>query len=110
MSKIVQETNVFLKCDCHCARVVFDKTVWDDGEIDFNISVQDSRYDHSNTTLLGRIKSALKLLFGKPVYYSDVFIDEPEKFIEFVRKLNELCEGTSAVQPEAKEEAGLKNA
>ena len=71
--------------------LVVERTEWDDGEIDYNISVQDSRYDHNYTTIWGRIKSAMKILFGKPVYYSDVYIDEPERFRDFVEKLNKLC-------------------
>jgi len=88
-----KDTTIMLKCDCGCSMLVVEKTEWEDGEIDYNISVQDSRYDHNYTTLWGRLKSAMKLLFGKPVYYSDVYIDEPEKFIEFVKQLNVLCQG-----------------
>lgn len=90
-----QETAVYLKCDCGCSMFVVEKTVWNDGDIDYNIMVQDSRYDHKNTTLLGRIKSMFKILFGKPIYYSDVYISDPDKFKEFVGKLNELCEDKS---------------
>jgi hypothetical protein len=86
-----KETSIFLKCDCGCSMLVVEKSEWDDGEVDYNISVQDSRYDHNYTTIWGRIKSAMKVLFGKPVYYSDVYINEPEKFRGFVDKLNELC-------------------
>ena len=68
--------------------LVVEKTIWDDGDVDYNISIQDSRYDHNYTTIWGRIKSAMKLLFGKPVYYSDIYIDKPEKFKDFVEKLN----------------------
>ena len=70
---------------------VVDRTIWNDGEISYNITVQDSRYNHNNTTIWGRLKSAFKILFGKPVYYSDVYIDNPEKFAEFVGQLNDLC-------------------
>ncbi|MCG8499513.1 MAG: hypothetical protein MJB12_03775 [Firmicutes bacterium] len=91
-----QETTVFLKCDCGCSMFVVDKSVWDNGEINYNIMVQDSRYDHNHTTLWGRIKSAFKILLGKPVYYSDIYIDKPEKFKEFVGKLNALCEEEKA--------------
>jgi len=42
-------------------------------------------------TTWGRIKSAMTILFGKPVYYSDVYINDPKKFREFVEKLNKLC-------------------
>jgi len=73
--------------------LVVERTVWNDGVIDYNISVQDSRYDHNYNTLLGRMKSSLKILFGKPVYYSDVYIDNNQgKFSDFVKQLNKLCE------------------
>jgi len=86
-----QETSVYLKCSCGCSMLVADKTVWEDGEINYNITVQDSRYDHKYTTIWGRIKSAIKILFGKPVYYSDVYIESPDKFRAFVEDLNKLC-------------------
>jgi hypothetical protein len=70
---------------------VVEKTVWDDGDTTYNISVQDSRYDHNYTTIWGRIKTAFTILFGKPVYYSDVYIGDPEKFHNFVAQLNDLC-------------------
>jgi hypothetical protein len=59
------------------------KTEWEDGEVDYDISVQDSRYDHNYNTLWGRIRSVAKILFGKPVYYNDVYINDPEKFKKF---------------------------
>jgi hypothetical protein len=86
-----KETSIILKCDCGCSMLVVDREEWDDGEVNYNISVQDSRYDHNYTTLWGRIKSAAKVLFGKPVYYSDIYIEGSEKFGEFVEKLNKLC-------------------
>jgi hypothetical protein len=72
--------------------IVVDKAEWEDGTVDYDISVQDSRYDHNYTTLWGRLKSAMKILFGKPVYYSDVYIGDTERFREFVEKLNGLCD------------------
>jgi hypothetical protein len=86
-----RETSVMLKCGCGCCTFVAERTVWDGGDIDYNISVLDSRYDHYHNTIWGRIKSAFKILLGKPVYYNDVYIGEPQKFIEFVDELNDLC-------------------
>ena len=91
MSK--QEFMEILKCECGCSMLVVEKTIWEDGDMDFDISIQDSRYDHNYTTLWGRIKSSMKVLFGKPVYYSDVYINKPEDFKNFIEKLNRLCEG-----------------
>jgi hypothetical protein len=86
-----KETGVYLKCECGCSMLVVERTEWEDGTIDYDISVQDSRYDHNYTTLWGKIKSAAKILFGKPVYYSDVYIGDLAKFKEFVEKLRGLC-------------------
>ena len=85
-----QETRVLLKCSCGCCMFVAEKTVWNDGEIWYNITVQDSRYDHDNTTFWSRIKGAAKILFGKPVYYSDVVIENKERFKAFVDEMYEL--------------------
>jgi hypothetical protein len=86
-----REASVMLKCDCGWSMLVVDKEEWEDGEVNYDISVQDSRYDHNYTTLWGRLKSAVKILFGKPLYYSDVYIENPERFRKFVADLNKLC-------------------
>ena len=91
-----QEFMEILKCDCGCSMLVVEKTIWEDGDIDFNISIQDSRYDHNNKTIWGRIKGAMKILFGKPVYYSDVYIGKPEIYNNFVEKMKKLCEETNS--------------
>ena len=92
-----KENMVWLKCDCNCSTFVVEKSAWDDGTIDYNICVQDSRYDHNHNTLWGRIKSAWKILFGKPVYYNDIYVGDPIKFKEFVNELNALCREDTAV-------------
>ena len=86
-----KETSIYLKCSCGCSMVVVEKTEWDNGEIDYDIIIQDSRYDHNYTTVWGKMKSAAKILFGKPVYYSDVYIDTPEKYTQFVQDMGKLC-------------------
>jgi len=69
---------------------VIDKTIWKDGDISYNISIQDSRYDHNHNTVLGRIKRAVKALFGKPVYFNDVHLEGEERYIKLVSDMTEL--------------------
>lgn len=90
--KKCKEEMIFLKCDCGCSMFVVEKTTWDDGDIDYNISSQDSRFDHNNQSLKSRIKNAFKILFGKPVYYSDIYIDKENKdrLIKFSDELNKI--------------------
>jgi len=70
--------------------LVIEKTLWEDGDTSYNISIQDSRYDHNYNTLWGRIKRAVKVLFGKPVYYNDTHLEGTESFERFVEKINNL--------------------
>jgi len=71
---------------------VAEKTKWEDGDISYNITVQDSRYDHNYNTVWGRIKRATKILFGKPVYYNDVYIEGEERFKKLVDDLKALTQ------------------
>ena len=89
-----KEKMIILKCECGCSMLVAERSEWNfDGVdyIDYDISVQDSRYDHNYTTFFGRLKSAMKILFGKPIYYSDVYINDPKKLREFAEELKEMC-------------------
>ena len=67
-------------CDCGCCMFVVERTLGENGEADYNISIQDSRYDHNHNTLWGRIMRATKILLGKPIYYNDVFIEGEAAF------------------------------
>jgi len=69
---------------------VIDKTIWNDGDISYNITVQDSRYDHNWNTICGRIKRASKVLFGKPIYYNDVHMEGEERYTKLVSDMTEL--------------------
>jgi hypothetical protein len=71
---------------------VVEKTIWEDGDINYNITIQDSRYDHNYNTLWGRIKRACKVLFGKSVYFSDVYMEKEETFRKLVKDMESLLE------------------
>ena len=53
-------------------------------------SIKDSRYDHNYNTLWGRIKRAVKTLFGKPISYNDLYLDGEETFQKLVKDMEEL--------------------
>jgi len=82
---------ITLPCDCKCCMFVVEKSIWGDGDINYNISVQDSRYDHNYNTLWGRVKRAASILFGKPIYYSDVHLEGEEGFKKLIKDMDELA-------------------
>lgn len=84
------EKTIYLKCDCKCCTLEITKDI-SNNEISYNIAMTDSYY-HKYSGLWFRIKSALKVLFGKRIYYNDIYIDNPEKFYDFVKNLQNLID------------------
>jgi len=88
-----KERNMVIRaCDCRCCMFVVEKTIWENGDIDYNISIQDSRYDHNYNTLWGRIKRASSALFGKPIYFNDMYIENEEKYKQLIIEMQNLLE------------------
>ena len=85
-----KEKMITLPCDCKCCMFVVEKTQWTDGELSYNISIQDSRYDHNYNTIWGRLKRACKALFGKPVYFSDVHLEGEAQYKKLVADMTNL--------------------
>ncbi len=42
---------IVLPCTCRCCMLVVEKTVWEDGDINYDLSIQDARYDHNYNTI-----------------------------------------------------------
>ena len=80
---------IVLMCDCHCSMFVVEKYKWSDGSIDYNISVKDSNY-FSHNSLKNRIKNAFRALFGKPIWYNDLYIEGDDKLKIFISDLEDL--------------------
>lgn len=91
---------ITLPCDCKCCMLVIEKTIWEDGDINYNISIQDSRYDHNYNTLWGRLKRAAKTLFGKPIYYNDVHLEGEETFQQLAEDINDLAKSNLSEEGE----------
>ena len=75
------EDRVTVDCDCGCCQVEFSKEVFGNEPDDtyYNISVLDSYYDHDNpNSIVGRIKRAAGVLFGKRVPFNDALITDDE--------------------------------
>ena len=83
---------IILPCDCKCCMFVVEKTIWKDGDISFDLSIQDSRYDHNYNTIWGRLKRAAKTLFGKPIYYNNVHLEGESTIRKFIEDMSKLAD------------------
>ena len=81
---------ITMLCDCRCSMFVVEKVVWDDGEINYNLSIQDSRYDHNCNSIWGRIKRAIKALTGKPYCFNEVLLSGKDGFHNLINDMEVL--------------------
>ncbi len=78
---------VVTKCDCGCSVFVVEKL-----DNEFILSIQDSYIHNGQQNILGRIRKALKVLLGKPIYYADIYIDSSGKMKELTDNIYKLIE------------------
>ena len=85
---MAKNESIYVKCDCGCCVLEISRYDWGD-YTEYNVAVLDSRYDHKANGLLNRVRNALKVLFGKKIYYNDVCMTE-EQFDRLVGRIHEL--------------------
>ena len=85
-----REKIITLPCDCKCCMLTIEKTIWENGDICYDISIQDSRYDHGYNTVWGRIKRAASVLLGKPVYFNNVHLEGDKQYAKLVHDMTDL--------------------
>lgn len=82
---------IHVRCDCGCCEVVFDRFAFDEDDVMYTVSVQDSYYDNNPNSVLGRLRRAVGILFGKPVCFNDACLTQQE-FSDLVDLLGGLME------------------
>ncbi len=87
-----QTKSVFFRCDDICTMLVVDKIMWDDGDINYTISMQTSDYYDVNT-IRNRIRRAWNALFGRRISFNDMYTDDENRLRQFVEELKQLIDG-----------------
>lgn len=82
--------NVTLRCDCNAEAVVFTKYNYDDGDKSYGISFEDDYTKSQFNGLFGRFRRAWYAFKSKPVVHMDVFTDDKDKMIKFLRQSLDL--------------------
>jgi hypothetical protein len=78
------EKYIYLRCDCHAETAVFRKCDWLDGDVDYEISIEDGYCGGDYMGIKGRFKRAWKAFWAKPVYYNSVYCEDPERMRKFL--------------------------
>lgn len=78
------EKDIYLRCDCHAETVVFSKYDWQDGDVDYEISIEDAYCCGDYMGIKGRFKRAWKAFLAKPLCYNSVYCEDPERMRKFL--------------------------
>ena len=78
---------ITLPCDCDKCVFVIEKSIWDDNEISYSLTIQEPIHDK---TIWGRVKGAVRALFGKSVPFNDAYLEDKEKFNKLIEDMKEL--------------------
>lgn len=94
MSNLRDKTKeVTIQCEDCAERVVFMRHCWNDGDVDYEINIEDSYCGGGEYTgVWGRLKRAWKAFWAKPVYYSGIYVEDPERVKKFLKDCLALME------------------
>lgn len=76
--------DIYLRCDCHAETVVFSKFEWNDGDVDYELSIEDAYCCGDYMGIKGRFKRAWKAFWAKPLCYNSVYCQDPDRMRKFL--------------------------
>ena len=76
--------SVYLRCDDHAETVVFSRYSYNDGDIDYELNIEDAYCGGDYMGIKGRFKRAWNAFWAKPVYYSGVYCEDENRMKKFL--------------------------
>ena len=91
---MAKEKSIFLKCDCHAETVVFTRFNWDfkDDDVNYEFTIEDSYCGGNFMGIKGRFKRAWMAFWAKPISYTGVYVEDPDRMRKFLQDCLELME------------------
>lgn len=81
---------VTMRCDDNAEAVVFSRYDFGNGDINYEINIEDSYCGGDYMGIKGRFKRAWRAFFAKPIFYSGVFVEDGRRMQEFLDKCQDL--------------------
>jgi hypothetical protein len=76
--------DIYLRCDDHAETVVFSRFNFEDDDIDYEISIEDSYCGGDFMGIKGRFKRAWHAFWAKPIYYNSVYCEDGQRMRKFL--------------------------
>ena len=84
---------IYLRCEDNAEALVFSRYDYGNGEVDFEINIEDSYCGGDYMGIKGRFKRAWRAFFAKPVYYTGVYVESQERVRNFLEGCINLVDG-----------------
>jgi hypothetical protein len=76
--------DIYLRCDDHAEMVVFSRHDWRDGDLDYELTIEDAYCGGDYMGIKGRFKRAWRAFWAKPIYYSGVYCQDGQRMRKFL--------------------------
>lgn len=86
---------ITLRCDDYAEACVFTKYYYDNLDVSYEMTFEDSYVGGDYTGFFGRLKRAWKAFTGTPVHYTGVYIDDKNKMKKFLVDCLELIDSNN---------------
>ena len=82
MLENIKEIN--MRCDCCAEMATFIRHDWKDGDVSYELSIEDAYCGGDYMGIKGRFKRAWHAFWAKPVYYSAVYCEDGKRMRKFL--------------------------
>ena len=82
-----------IRCEDNAEKLIFERTVWDDGDEMYEFSIVDDYIGGSGYHgLFGRIRRAWHAFRDKPIYYAGIVVNDKERARKFLNECLEMLD------------------
>lgn len=83
---------VYLRCDDHAETAVFSKHTWNDGDNNYELTIEDAYCGGNFMGIKGKFKRAWRAFWAKPVSYTGIYCQDEERMKGFLKDCLDLVD------------------
>ena len=91
--------DIYLRCDDHAECVVFSKHNFEDDDIDYEITIEDSYCGGDYMGIKGRFRRAWKAFWARPICYNGIYCQDGNRMRKFLEDCLSLMDEDTCKTP-----------
>ncbi len=93
-----KKKSVYLRCECDAEVLAFNMYGYNDGEVGFEINIEDSYCGGDFMGIKGRFKRAWKAFFARPICYTGIYVKKVEQVQKFLEECLHVAEEEATIR------------